>query len=448
MKWSSQLGFMFAAVGAAVGIGNIWRFPAVLGQNGGGAYLIPYLLAMAVLAVPFMVLELAAGRRFRGSVVASFRSINNRLTLFGWLIQTIVFTILSYYLVITGWTLAYAVVSATGNQPNFDDFTSGYLPLLSFGVSVSIAALIVSFGVRVGIEKVAKVVIPLAFGILVIMAAYALTLSGFGEAIRYLFSPDLSVLAKPSVWSAAIGQSFFSLSVGFGMLLVYAAYLDQKTDLFSSAWIIAVIDLSVALLAGIVIFTIVFTSGGEPAVGAELAFTALPKAFADIPAGEVLGFAFFLVLFLAALTSAVSMLEATVAAVTEATALTRTPVCLILALALIGLGLPAALSYSAVGLQIGDIPVLDYMDDTLGSSGLPLAALIMVIVFAWFGPRELVRNDLLTGPARRFAIPTQVLIKYVSPIALLLITLHRLATSVGFTDWGLVPRLVRQAFNA
>jgi NSS family neurotransmitter:Na+ symporter len=327
-RWSSNLGFLLASVGAAVGIGNIWRFSAV--------------------AVPLMVLELAAGRTLRGTAVAALRAVRPRFAVLGWLVYTIVFSILSYYLVITGWTLAFVVFSVSGSSASFASFTSGYQPVVYFVVAALATGAVVSLGVRRGIERLTTIVMPLAFLLLIALAVYATTLSGFRDGADFLFRPDFDVLTEPSVWSAAVGQAFFSLSVGFGVLLAYAAYIDRETNLVTSSWMIAIADVSVALLAGLVIFPTVFTHGLEPSLGAELAFSTLPEAFDRMTGGELIAVAFFALIFLAALTSAVSMLEANVAAVTEAVGLSRPATAGILTLALIVLGLPAALSYTSL----------------------------------------------------------------------------------------------------
>lgn len=413
--WSSRPGFVLASIGAAVGIGNIWRFSAVAGQNGGGAYLVPYLISIAAFAVPLMVLEFAAGREFKGTVVSAFAAIQRRLSVLGWLIHTIVFCILSYYLVITGWTLAYLVAMVTGRDLTFSGFTSTLEPLLFFALATLATGLTVSFGVRRGIERLTRLAMPVGLGVLVVLLVYSATLSGFRDGLEFLYKPDFDVLTRPRVWNAAVGQAFFSLSVGFAVLLVYGAYLDRKAPLVSLSWVVAVADLSVALLAGMIIFPIVFTYGLEPTLGAELAFTTLPQAFDVMQAGRIVGAGFFLLVFLAALTSSISMLEANVAAVVEATGRGRGTVTWFLVAAVGTLGLAPALSYSSVDLAVGDVPILDLMDDTLGTLGLPVSAILMVVVFRWLARRDILRSQIpgldsnvflrLLNPLTKYAIP-------------------------------------------
>lgn len=417
-RWSSHFTFLLAAVGAAVGIGNIWRFPALLGQNGGGAYLVPYLIAVFVFALPLMVLEITVGRHFRGTVVSSFKALRTEFRIAGWLLVTILFLILSYYIVITGWTLAYAVFSATGDETTFSLFTASYLPVLYGILAVLLTNIVVALGVREGIERVSVMMVPVIVLLLGFMALFCTTLSGFGEAVRFLFTPDFSVLTHAEIWVAAFGQAFFSLSVGEGILLTYGAYMAKDQDIPRAGLVICIADLAVALLAGLVIFPVVFSFGLSPTAGTELAFTTLPLAFSLLPAGRLFAVAFFVVLFFAAFTSAVSMLEVAVTSVQEAAGWGRRRTVTVLIAILLLVSLVPALSFSAMNLNLYGIPVLDIMDETIGTLGLHLAAAILAIAFTWFLPRgvfeaEIGRDSALT----RLAF---LLCKYVIPTVLLL----------------------------
>ena len=438
--WSTKIGFLLAAIGSAVGIGNIWRFSAVVGENGGGAYLIPYVLAVFAFGVPLMVMELAVGRRLRTNMVGAFRRAGQRFEVIGWLVATAVFTILSYYLVITGWTLAFVGTSLAGADVGFEEYTSSLAPIATFIVSAVAAGVIVSLGVRRGIERMATILMPLSLLILLILLVRAVTLPGFGEGVRFLFTPDFSVLSDPRLLSAAVGQAFFSLSVGFGILLTYGSYLSKKDDLVQSATIITLADLGVALIAGLIIFPVVFSFGLEPSAGAELAFTTLPAAFEQMPAGNLLGAAFFLLLFMAALTSAVSMLEVNVAALTERTRLTRRQASAILTVFLLGLGLPSALSYSAVDLHVLGWRVLDALDETLGTMGLPIAAFLLAVVFTRFLPRRLLAEELgLHDGGRRWRHAIIFAVRYPIPIVLFGITASRLILTINPPAWHFLP---------
>ncbi|MFW6448705.1 MAG: sodium-dependent transporter [Halobacteriota archaeon] len=423
-RWSSRAGFLLAAVGAAVGLGNIWRFSAVVGQNGGGAYLVPYLLAAFGLAVPLLILELAVGRDLRVDVVAAFRSARPRFAVLGWVVTGSVVLILSYYLVLTGWVLSFFVGTLLDLGLTFGTYTGSGWPIVAFVLTTVATGAIVSLGVREGIERTAKVVIPVVFLLLVVLAAYATTLEGFGRATTFLFEPDVAVLGDPLLWSAAFGQVFFSLSVGQGIMLTFGSYLGEETNLSRSALTITLLDILVAILAGLVIFPVVFTVGLEPTLGTELAFSTLPAAFEAMRFGTAIAVAFFGLLFLAALTSAIALLEVAVAAATRSTGRSRQRVSAWLTGLVLLLGLPSALSYSAVGLTVGGVPVLDLMDESVGAYALPITATLIAVVFVWFQNGEAIRRQL---PAR----PLRLLVGVVIPTVLIGVTALRLSGLVG-----------------
>jgi len=442
-RWSSRFGFLLAAIGAAVGLGNIWRFSAVVGQNGGGAYLVPYLLAAFVFAVPLLILEVAVGRHLRLDVVAAFRSVRKDFAVLGWIVTGSVLLILSYYLVLTGWVLSFLVAGLGGGGLTFSGFTGSYWPIAAFVVTTVATGAIVSFGVRAGIERLSMVIIPVILLLLVGLAAYAATLQGFGRAVTFLFQPDFSVLGDPLLWSAAFGQVFFSLSVGQGIMLTYGSYLDEGTDVARSALAITVADIGVAILAGLVIFPVVFSVGLEPSLGTELAFTTLPQAFASMRLGAVVAVAFFGMLFFAALTSSVSLLEVGVAAVLRTTNRSRREVAAMLTGLVFLLGLPSALSYSALGLSVGGVRVLDLMDESVGALALPITATLIAVVFVWFQDEEALASQIGTGVVRTLA-------KFVIPVVLVAVTALRLVggtefpwqyTGPGVEVVGRLPRL-------
>lgn len=433
-RWSSRTGFILASIGAAVGLGNIWRFSAVVGQNGGGAYLVPYLLAAFALAVPLLVLELTVGRSVRTDVVSAFRSADERFTLLGWIVVGGVLLILSYYLVLTGWVLAFLVAAVAGLPLSFAGFTDSWWPVLAFVVTTALTAIVIRAGVREGIERLVKVVMPLVFVILVGLALFAGTLDGFGAATSFLFTPDTRVLSDPGVWSAAIGQVFFSLSVGQGIMLTYGAYVGDEVDLVRSALLITVADVAVAILAGLVIFPVVFTFGLEPAAGTELAFATLPHAFTEldagrtIPVGRLVAIGFFGLLFAAALTSAVSLLEVGVAAARNTAGWTRSRATRMLTGLVFLAGIPSALSYSTLHLSISGVPVLDIIDESVGTYALPISALLLLGVFAWAAP------DALREIRRELGRVTPI-VRYVLPLVLVIITGLKIA-GVARPSWS------------
>jgi NSS family neurotransmitter:Na+ symporter len=427
-RWGSRVGFLLATVGAAVGLGNIWRFSAVVGANGGGAYLVPYLVAAFVCAVPLLVLELSVGRRLRTDVVSAFRAVDTAYTAFGWVVVGGVFLILSYYLVLTGWVLGFLVSWLVGAGTSFGPFTAGWQPVGYFAVATAVTGGVVSMGVRDGIERMAKVVMPLVFVMLVALALYAATLPAWGRAVTFLFTPQFSVLAEPAVWSAAVGQVFFSLSVGQGIMLTYGSYLDEGANLLESSLLVSVADIGAALVAGLVIFPVVFNVGLEPTLGTELAFATLPTAFASMPAGRVVAVAFFGLLFFAALSSAVSLLEVGVAAATNTTRLSRTRATAAVTAGVFAAGVPSALSYSPARLAVAGRPVLDVVDGSVGTFALPVSAFLVAVVFVWAVDFDTVRTDLGA---------LYPLVRYLVPVVLVVVTAAQ-AVGVARPAWRLL----------
>lgn len=431
-QWSSRLGFTLAAIGAAVGLGNIWRFPAVVGENGGGAYLIPYLIAAVAFAIPLMVLEISVGRSLKADIVTACRQISPRFEIIGWLIGGSVLAVLSFYLVITGWVLGFLVLSVTSGTPSFEAFTATYQPIGFFIISTLLVGAIVSMGVQRGIERMAKVLVPGVFVILLGLGIYVATLPGFGAGMRFFFTPDTTVLSDPLIWSAAFGQVFFTFSVGMGVLLTYGSYLGADASVPRASITIAVADLAVAILAGIIIFGIVFTVGTEPTAGTELAFTTLPAAFETMPFGTAVAVLFFGLLFFAAIAPSVSMLEVGVAGTIRATGWSRRQASLAATGFILLAGLPSALSYSAIELTVVGEPVLDVLNVTVGDYGLPLGAIGIIIVFAWYQDR-----DTLTAQVAHPVLRS--LVKYVVPVVLVLVTGLRLLAEIDPIAWTRLP---------
>lgn len=434
-RWSSRLGFVLAAAGAAVGLGNIWRFSAVVGQNGGGAYLVPYLVSVVALAFPLLVLELAVGQSLRTDVVSAFRSVSDRVSGLGWVVVAALLAVLSYYLVLTGWVLAFFVAAVVGVELTFAGLTGSWVPLLGFGVSTVLVAGVVSLGVRRGIERVSTVAMPLVFVVLVGLLGVAVTSDGFGAGVEFFLQPRWDALNDPGVWGAAVGQTFFSLSVGQGIMLTYGSYLDDDVDVLQSAAAVTVADVAVAFLAGLVIFPLVFANGLTPTAGTELAFTTLPHAFAAMPFGRGVAIAFFGLLFIAAVTSAVAMLEVGVAAL-EGIAGSRTRATGFGVAAIVPFGVLAALSYSPATVSIGGEPVLDVLDETVGTLGLPVTAVLVAVVFTRFG-----------GVARtRAAMGSRTLYRlagWVAPTVIVVVTVGNLFGAALPSGWHLLPARVQ-----
>ncbi|MDA1036279.1 MAG: sodium-dependent transporter [Chloroflexi bacterium] len=399
--WSGQVGFIAATVGSAVGLGNVWRFPYMVGENGGGAFIVAYVASVLLLGAPLMMFELAAGRRYEGGVFGAFRAIAPRARFAGAVVAGVTFLILSYYSVIAGWTLGHAGIVGLGLEADFDAFAGSWASLALFVVTLFTATAIVLRGVTAGIESVARILMPTLAIMLVAMAVYALTLDGRSDALKFLFDPRFGVLAEPRVWAAAMGQAMFSLSVGSGVLVTYGAYMRRSTPIRDSTAMIGGADTAIAMIAGLAIFPIVFTFAVEPSEGIELAFDALPRMFGQLPMGRLVGTAFYVLLFFAAITSMISMMEATGASISDWTRWPRTKAVIVLALALLAVGGWAALSYSPAGLTLFGEPVLDQLDAAFGTFGLLVAGLATAVAIFWVGKQHDIADEIGAGAQGR-----------------------------------------------
>ncbi|MFO7968321.1 MAG: sodium-dependent transporter [Archaeoglobaceae archaeon] len=425
-EWGSRLGFLLAGVGSAVGLGNVWRFSYIVGQNGGGAFLVPYLVSIIAFGLPLMMLEFSVGRHFKGSVVSCMRKIKDSFRWVGVVIVAVNTVVLSYYLVITGWTVAFLSLTLLRSEMDFNSFSQTYYTPLFFIIVAFITAFVVMRGVKSGIEKTSKIMIP-SLGILLMgMVVYALTLPNAVDGILFYFKPDLSMFNDYSMWSAAFGQAFFSLSVGSGILLTYGSYLDDKESLVSNSVIITFFDLMISIVSAVIVFSIVFSFSLEPAAGPNLAFSTLPHVFSSVPYGMVLAAVFYLLLFFAALTSSISMFEVTTAAFIDEARLSRAKSSMILLAILLVLGLPSALSYSGMSLQLDGIPVLDHVDQLFGSVAILFTALLISVSVTWFFDNRIIKNQINKNARWNVGNSVFVLVKYIIPIALFYVLAARI----------------------
>ncbi len=412
-----RLTFILAATGAAVGLGNIWRFPFVTGENGGGAFLLPYLLAVVLLAGPAMLIEIAAGRSTRRGVAGTFTSAAHFGRWPGLLIAIGALGLVSYYLVVTGWALGYFVHAVAGSHPSFADFTSGNNSLWYFGLATTVSALVVVLGVNRGIETMSRWLVPGLFLMLIALAVYALSLSSRDEALRFYLSPDFGELSRPIVWIRAAGQAFFSVGVGMGVLITYGAYASDRERLVASTAAVVLADVVVALLAGFVIFPLAFSYGTDVGAGPELAFETLPRAFEGFGpfASYAVAVGFYLALSVAAVTSAVSLIETVTSALGDATALNRRQAVAVTTIATVVLGVPSALSYTSAEFRLGDLLYFEVMDTAIGTIGLAVGALVTTVILAWPGRSRVLgalRGSGLAGQASvwfaRWVVPTAI----------------------------------------
>lgn len=428
-QWHSNLGFIFAAIGSAVGIGNIWRFPYIVGTNGGGAFLVTYIIVLFSFGLAFMVLEIAIGRYYQTSILSAFERIRRRLKWIGLVMIAMTFAILSYYLVILGWVVSYFVSwTATGAVPSFDEYTASVHPIIAFFGVLALNLGIISLGVHRGIETLSKVGVMILVALMIPLTAIGLAMDGSEKGLEFYLSPDFTKLSDPEAWSTAFGQAFFSLSVGMGVLLVYGSYLRQTHSIVKASIIIILADLAVAFMAGLMIFSFVFSYGLQPDQGASLVFRVMPSIFSDIPGfGMVLGSLFFLLVLLAGLTSSISMFEVPVSALEDTFRVSRVKAAVIVSILLSAVGIWPALSYSGLAAEIGNIPFFDLYDLFFGTYGITISGVIFSIVATWFMDRtKLLEQVNLKSPFRvpawvltvvKFSMPSLIIMTIVTQIA-------------------------------
>lgn len=415
------MGFIAAAVGSAVGLGNVWRFPYVAGENGGGAFVLAYILSVLLLGAPLMMYELAAGRLYNGGTVGVFRAIHPRARFAGVVVAGISFMILTYYSVIAGWTLGYAGIVGFGLDVDFATFGGTWASTVLFAVVLLLATGIVLRGVTAGIESVTRVLMPILGLALIVIAIYALTLDGRTAALEFLLKPRFELLSEPRVWAAAMGQAMFSLGIGGGVLITYGSYMRLSTPVRDSTAIIGGADTAMAMIAGIAIFPIVFTFAVEPSEGVELAFDALPRMFNQLAVGRLVGTTFYMLLFFAAITSMISMIEAAAASISDWTGWRRNKAVLALLAPALALGGFAALSYSPISLTLAGVPVLDRLDVAFGTFGLLIAGLGTAVAMFWMGKEHEVANEIGVGAQGRTRNAIVFVGKYLVTGAIILI---------------------------
>lgn len=433
-QWSSPLGFVLATVGAAVGLGNLWRFAYVAGENGGGTFLLVYLSCIVLIGAPIVVAELAVGRHGRGEPVAAVRAVapGSIWQLAGWLGVAGAFGIMAFYLVVAGWALKYFAGALTGGLWGlagdhyggyFEDFIASPVEPVFWQAAMAAAAVaVVAGGVRGGIERTTRVLMPLLALIVVALAAWGVSHAGAAEGLAFLFAPDWAALARPEIYLAALGQAFFSLSVGMALFLTYGSYLARDHRIPSSAAAVIAGDTLIAVLAGVAIFPAVFALGVDPAAGPRLAFITLPQVFLAMPAGQVVGTVFFFLLAAAALSASISGVEVVTSFVARRFGLRRRRAVLAVGAALFAAGVPASLGY---GLWSGVVwrgrGILESMDFAISNGVLPLGGLLLALAVGWrwearTAMREADLGDGLAGRAwlwlLRVAVPAVILVVF------------------------------------
>jgi NSS family neurotransmitter:Na+ symporter len=437
--WSTRLAFILAATGSAVGLGNIWRFPYTAGEFGGGAFVLVYLLCVATIGIPIMMAEIMLGRRGRQSPINTMRSLAQRngsspaWQLLGWMGIVTGFLILSFYSVIAGWTMAYSVRSATGVFSGIDaagaDAVFGGLVgdaerLLAWHtIFMILCVLVVARGVASGLEKAVRFLMPALFLLLVLMVVYAFSAGNFDQGLSYLFKPDFGKLSAEAVLSA-MGQAFFSLSLGMGAIMIYGSYLHSEASIGANSVIIAGMDTLVAVMAGLAIFPIVFANGLAPEQGPGLVFKVLPIAFGQMPGGVLFSTLFFVLLVFAAWTSAISLLEPMVAWLVENQGFSRVRASVLAGVAVWLLGIACLLSLNEwAQFTIFGKGFLDLFDFLTANVLLPLGGVLIAVFAGWVLSRDATVDELALGRGGWYWL-WRSLIRYVAPVAVALVFLH------------------------
>jgi len=438
-SWSGRLAFILASIGAAVGLGNIWKFPYTLGSSGGSAFVLVYVLAILLVATPIMIAEMVIGRHARASAptalskVAEDSGSSRHWGLLGWMGLFALFLVLSFYSVIAGWTAAYLVKSVSGSLAGlspaeigagFGEFThnSGEVIFWHFLFTAG-TVFIVSRGVKIGLERVVRILMPALFITLIALVINSAFIGDFSAAVDFLFTADVSKLT-PAVILAAVGQAFFSVNVGIGAVLTYSSYLPQDVNIFRSAIIVSAGDTLVALLAGLAIFPIVFANGLNYNEGAGLIFVTLGTAFAKMPAGGWIGAGFFLMLLFAALTSGISMLETMTARIVEIRGMSRTKSVVMIGSGTFLVGLITVFSFSswenvylldAIPTFAGKTP-FDLIDYLVTSIIMPLGGLLYALFAGWWLSKETSIYEMGIGDGAMFKL-WLLLVRIVAPLA-------------------------------
>lgn len=438
--FGSKFGAIAAAAGSAVGLGNIWRFPYITGENGGAAFIFIYLSIIILLGIPVMLSEFTIGRRAQRNAYGSFRLLKpgQPWYLIGVMGISAAFMILAFYSTVAGWTFHYLYLSLInafkGQSPEalqqtFNIFyTSGWQPVIWQVVVMGLTAGIILGGVKNGIEKYSKVLMPMLFVMLIILAIRSVTLPGAMEGLKFIFKPDLSKVNASTVLEA-LGQVFFSMSIGMGTIITYGSYIRKQDNLTTTAVSVAATDLLVAMIAGLAIFPAVFAFGIAPSAGEGLAFITLPNVFQHLPGGYFWSLLFFSLLVIAALTSTISVLEVVVAFMTEELGISRKWSTLMSAGGITFLGILCTLSqgpYPQIQLFGKNLfSVLEYLTANIM---LPTGGMFIVIFLGWFMGRKNVRDEISNGgvlKARLFQV-FLVIVRFIAPLAIAIVFLNGL----------------------
>ncbi|SET42400.1 neurotransmitter:Na+ symporter, NSS family [Natronincola peptidivorans] len=438
-QWSSKVGFVLAAAGSAVGLGNLWRFPYTAGQNGGGAFVLVYFAILILVGFTLMLGELVIGRHTQLNAVGAYRKIRKNWGWVGGIGVLASFLILSFYSVIGGWVINYVIKSITGafttGDVNMGELFVSFIsspgePILYHAIFTLLTLGIVMGGISGGIEKYSKILMPSLFVMMILIMLRSVTLPGASEGILFFLRPDFSMITG-EVMLAALGQVFFSLSLGMGVIITYGSYLSKAENIPQNSFIIPLVDTGIALLAGLAILPAVFALGFSPDEGPALLFIILPAVFAEMPLGSFFALLFFLLVLFAALTSSISLLEASVSYVVDEFHLGRTQTALLLGFIVFLLGIPSSLSQGIWGnlTFIRGLDFLDSIDFIASNIMLPLSGLFLCIFIGWIWGVDMAVEEATNHGRISFKLAPfwGFLIKWVAPIAILVVFIRGLA---------------------
>lgn len=425
-QWASKLGFIMATAGAAIGLGNLWKFPYLMGRNGGASFLAVYLFFICILGVPVMMIEMSLGRKTRRDPVQAYGDITSNARIVGVFGVAAAFLILSYYSVIGGWIIKYIVSYASTYQApqDFNAFISSPVePVVWHFLFLFVTTTICCFGID-GIEKVSKIMMPLLFVLLLVIIVRGVTLPGAAEGLKFIFIPNRSAFNMNAV-SAALGQVFYSLSLCMGITITYGSYLSDKENIPRSCLSVAGLDTVIALMAGVAIFPAVFSFGLEPGQGPGLIFGTLPNVFSAIKGGAFFALVFFVLIFFAAVTSAIALLEVTVSFALDTLRLSRRTGTIILGTACFLVGIPSALSFGTLShITILNYSVFDFVGMITDNILLPLGGVTMCYYIGWkWNPNYLVEEIEKDGIPFKLKKLWILCIRFLTPVLVLAVTI-------------------------
>ena len=440
-SFSGKIGFVLAAAGSAVGLGNIWRFPYLAAQHGGGIFLLVYILLSITFGFTLMVAEIAIGRKTRLSPVGAFKALDKRFGFVGYLAAIVPMLILPYYSVIGGWVTKYAVGFIFGNMSDMAEssYFGGFIselwqPLLWFALFIGATAIIVLCGVQKGIEKVSKIMMPVLIALMLFVITYTfITTDNVGEGIIYYIKPDFSKFTYMTV-VAAMGQLFYSMSLAMGIMITFGSYMKKDISIEKSAHQIEIFDTAIAFLAGLMIVpACIAYDPSQLTKGPGLMFGVLPKIFSNMPGGAFIGAIFFLMVLLAALTSSISLMETVVSTIQDKWKLDRKISCLVTLGISIVLGAFSCLGYSKWSgfAFFGKFQVLDFFDFITNSVMMPIIALLTCVMISYFLKPKTIIEEIEASGKFTFKNMFNIMIKYVAPVCLVVILVFAILEGVG-----------------